>query len=125
MPFFAQMAPQYNQMMQPPQIQPMLPNPNVKGASLYLGDLEEQTDDQIIFQRFKQFGPISNLKIFRSSRRKDRAHAMMTFATPEQAEKAKNEMNHEKLLTKEIRVIWYKPGVKPNPDANLYIKKVP
>ena len=34
-------------------------------------------------------------------------------------------MNHEKLLTREIRVLWYKPGVKPNAEANLFIKGVP
>ena len=34
-------------------------------------------------------------------------------------------MNHAKLLTREIRVLSYKPGQKPNTEANLFLKNIP
>ena len=34
-------------------------------------------------------------------------------------------MNHEKLLTREIRVLWYNPGNKPATEANIFLKSVP
>ena len=48
----------------------------------------------------------------------------MNFADPESAKRAKETLNHTKLMQREIRISFKKDFNKLDPEANLYIKNL-
>jgi polyadenylate-binding protein len=54
--------------------------------------------------------------------KKSRGFAFVTFYNLRDAENAKTNANHEKILNNPIRVTWKKNIRDMNPDANVFVK---
>lgn len=65
------------------------------------------------------------MKIARDHTKKSRGFAFVTFYQKTDAEKARNETNHQVILQNRIRVTFKKNIKDLNPEANIFVKNVP
>lgn len=69
---------QMGQMGLPQQPPMMAVNPRT-AVTLYIGDLDEQINEEMLYLRFSQFGQIFTLKIARDMNKKSRGFAFVTY----------------------------------------------
>jgi len=63
-------------------------------VTLYIGDLDEQINEEMLYLRLSQYGQIFTLKIARDLNKKSRGFAFVTFYQKADAEKARQAINH-------------------------------
>lgn len=76
---------------------PAAPNvgPQRNFPTLYVGDLDEAINEEMLYNFFIQKGPIFSVRIMRDlQNKKSRGFAYLSFYNLQDAEKAKNECNH-------------------------------
>lgn len=94
-------------------------------VTLYIGDLDEQINEEMLYLRLAQYGQIFTLKISRDINRKSRGFAFVTFYLKTDAEKAKAAINHKVILQNRLRVTFKKDIKALSTEANLFVKSVP
>jgi len=92
---------------------------------LYIGDLDEQINEEMLYLRFSQYGQIFTLKIANDLNKKSRGFAFVTYYNKSDAEKARNATNHEVILQNRIRVAFKRNIKDLQPEANIFVKNVP
>lgn len=75
-----------------------------EGVNLYVKNLSDATDENILRTEFKQFGDITSAKIMADSAGKSKGFGFVCFATPEEATKAATVMNGRMLDSKPLYV---------------------
>lgn len=95
-------------------------------GTLYIGDLDEQINEEMIYYHFIRYGPICTIKIMkdRYNQNRSRGFAFISFYNPKNAEAARINMNHEILQKKPIRVTWKKNPKEMDMDANVFIRTI-
>jgi RNA recognition motif-containing protein len=97
-----------------------------KSHTLYIGDLEKQIDESMLYSIFSQFGQIQSLRIMKDlSSKLSRGFAFVTYGNQEEAERAKNQANHMRIVNKPIRIAWKKNIREISPENNLFVKQIP
>jgi RNA recognition motif-containing protein len=59
--------------------QPSVPMVPKNATTLYIGDLDEQINEEYLYQKFCQFGQIFTLKIAKDSNKKSKGFAFITY----------------------------------------------
>jgi polyadenylate-binding protein len=92
---------------------------------LYVGDLDENIQEETLWDFFSKFGPLNFVKIAReTSTGKSRGFGYVNFMYPRDAENARQVAQYSKLGKKNIRIM-FKTNVKDlDNDANLFIKNL-
>ncbi|EAR92921.1 polyadenylate-binding protein (macronuclear) [Tetrahymena thermophila SB210] len=100
----------------------MLQTATQNQSTLLVQLLHEGVTKELIFKEFKKFGTIKSLKHFPKNK-----SALVEFQSPEEAKNAKQSLNHNKLLNKEINIVNYqnKDELKQKKKYNLFIHNVP
>lgn len=130
--------PMVNQMY--PQGQPYGYNPMVPAMSqaafmsrghfrsqLYVSDFEDAMQANLLFDYFSTFGKISDF-VFKVDpiTKKARGYAFISYVNPNDAQRAIEKANHQKILENPVRVLPYKPNYKKElvKEANLFISNL-
>lgn len=92
---------------------------------LYIGDLDKNVTEALIFSIFSKCGPIASVKICRDATTKmSLGYGYVNFQNKEGAETALREMNYTKILDVECRIMPSAPHpkeVKFPEGANIYL----
>lgn len=125
--------PPYPAQMYPPMAGPFpvhgMQNHIVNQASsettLYVGNLSPVTDEMRLHSMFAPYGQISSAKIMRDLYTStSRRFGFVSFATVEEAQKAKEALNYTKIDNFEIRICFKKITSEFKEGANLFIKSI-
>ncbi|KAK7277367.1 hypothetical protein RIF29_18518 [Crotalaria pallida] len=76
----------------------------LQGANLYLKNLDDNTTDDNLKELFSEFGTITSCKVMVDSNGNSKGSGFVAFSTPEEANKALNEMNGKMIGRKPLYV---------------------
>ncbi|KAG8377304.1 hypothetical protein BUALT_Bualt08G0019300 [Buddleja alternifolia] len=74
----------------------------LKGANLYLKNLDDSINDEKLKELFSEFGSITSCKLMRDQNGVSKGAGFVAFSTPEEATKALNEMNGKMIGRKPL-----------------------
>ncbi|KAH0680037.1 hypothetical protein KY285_021045 [Solanum tuberosum] len=76
----------------------------LKGANLYLKNLDDSVNDENLKELFVQYGTITSCKVMRDAKGSSKGSGFVAFSTPEEATRALNEMNGKLIGRKPLFV---------------------
>ncbi|KAJ9146062.1 hypothetical protein P3X46_028377 [Hevea brasiliensis] len=76
----------------------------LKGANLYLKNLDESINDEKLKELFAEFGSITSCKVMLDHQGQSKGSGFVAFSTPEEASKALNEFNGKMIERKPLYV---------------------
>lgn len=98
---------------------------SVNYPTLYVGELEEQINEEILYSYFSQYGPIIMVRVMRDATQKfSRGFGYVSFVNQHEAEKARLASNHAVIIQNQIRVVWKKNFNEIPKEANIFIKQL-
>jgi len=75
-----------------------------EGVNLYVKNLEDDMDEKKLEQEFAQFGTIQSIKIMRDDKASSRGFGFVCYTSPEEAQRALQNMNGKMIGTKPLYV---------------------
>ncbi|KAE8661167.1 Polyadenylate-binding protein 7 [Hibiscus syriacus] len=82
----------------------VLPSPDVKYTNLYIKDLDSDITEEILQEKFSEFGKIASLVVARDENGASRGFGFVNFENPDDAKNAMEVMNGSQLGSKVIYV---------------------
>ncbi|KAK1309751.1 putative polyadenylate-binding protein [Acorus calamus] len=82
----------------------MLPGSEATYTNLYMKNLDLEVAEEILWEKFSEFGEITNLTIVKDDNGNSRGFGFVNFDNPEDAKKAMEAMNGKKLGSKALYV---------------------
>ncbi|XP_077233411.1 polyadenylate-binding protein 7-like [Tasmannia lanceolata] len=82
----------------------MLPSPDAKYTNLYMKNLDVDVTEELLQEKFSEFGKITNLVIAKENDGKSRGFGFVNFEGPDDAKKAMEAMNGVQIGSKAIYV---------------------
>ncbi|PIA43523.1 hypothetical protein AQUCO_01900128v1 [Aquilegia coerulea] len=79
-----------------------LPNPEVEYTNLYIKNLDLDMTEELLQEKFSEFGKISKLTILKDSNGNSKGVAFVNFETPDNAKRAMEEINGTQVGSKII-----------------------
>lgn len=99
---------------------------NSGGCELYIGNLDSEVTEEILFSLFARFGNIVFLKVMRHLlTHQSRGFGFVTFRLRHEAINAQKAMNGLKILNNKIKVYLKEQYDSLDPQANLVITDMP
>lgn len=97
-----------------------------KECTLYIGDLDEQINEEVLYSYFSRFGIVATARVMRhATTKKSRGFGFLSFFHQQDAENARITSNHSVIIRKPIRVTMARNPRDLSGGANVFLKKVP
>jgi polyadenylate-binding protein len=96
-------------------------------ASLYVGDLHPDITEAVLFEAFQSAGTVASCRICRDSvSRKSLGYGYVNYYNVEDAEKALETLNYQRIKGRSCRVMWSQRDAATRKDAagNIFVKNL-
>ena len=100
-------------------------NPTATECTLYVGNLSPVTDEARLYTLFQSYGTLTSTKIMRDLYNSEsRRFGFVSFSTVDEAQRAKEALNYQKVEGFEIRICFKKLTSDFKEGANLFVKNI-
>jgi polyadenylate-binding protein len=96
-------------------------------GSLYVGDLHPDVSESVLYDVFREVGPIVSIRVCRDSiTRKSLGYGYVNFQNPADAELALDTLNYTAVNGVPMRIMWSQrdPSVRKSGIGNVFIKNL-
>lgn len=98
----------------------------IRGFEVYVGNLDEQVSEQMLYNFFAPYGIITSVKVMRHIvTRKSRGFGFVNFAKKEDALLAEENLNGKKIIQNVLRVYLKDKFKRMDKHANIIISNLP
>ena len=112
--------------MMPFAANPAMPVIPSNDATLYVGNLSPYIEESRLSTHFQPFGQVISCKIMRDIYTyESRKFGFVSFATVQEAQRAKDEMNYKVVDGFELRVFFKRLPSEFKPEANIFVRNLP
>merc|ERR1719440_899140 len=96
-------------------------------ASLYVGDLQQDVTEAMLYEIFNAVGPVGSIRVCRDRvSRKSLGYAYVNFHNVSDAERALDTLNYSSIKGRSCRLMWSQrdPSVRNSGIGNVYVKNL-
>jgi len=102
---------------------------NAPGAStsLYVGELDAQVTEAMLFEIFSMMGPVISIRVCRDAvTRRSLGYAYVNYMNALDAERALDQLNYSLIKNKPCRIMWSQrdPALRKTGAGNVFIKNL-